>query len=110
MKHRTGEQYNPRVELEADSYRDKQFLEEERLQNEYEEACERKSKELLRRLNHFQIKNCGRLCKEEWCKLREYFFDYEIKPNIEFEKIIDDYIDEVVRKYDFLYKVNKEDK
>lgn len=104
MKHKVGENYNPRVEVEAENYRDKQFLEEERLQNEYEKDCERKIKELLRRLNHFHIKKCGRLCKEEWSKIRDYFFDYEIKPNTEFEEIIDDYVDEIIGKYDFLYK------
>lgn len=104
MKHRTGEQYNPRVELEADSYRDKQFLEEERLQNEYEEACEGKGKELLQELKKYQIDNYHKLSEEEWKDLNNYFVDYQISPETDYRKIIDDYIDEVVRKYDFLYK------
>ena len=110
MKHISGENYNSRVEVEAESYRDKQFLEEERLQNEYEKACEGKGKELLQELKKYQIDNYHKLSEKEWNDLNDYFVDYQVRPETDFEKILDDYIDEVVRKYDFLYKVNKEEK
>ena len=110
MQNRAGENYNSRVEVEAESYRDKQFLEEERLQNEYEETCERRGKELLQELKKHKIDNYHKLSEEEWEDLNDYFVDYQISPETNFTKILDDYIDEVVKKYDFLYKANKEDK
>ena len=110
MKHRAGENYNSRVEVEAESYRDKQFLEEERLQNDYEESCEKRGKELLQELKKHQSDNYHKLSEEEWNDLNDYFVNYQVRPETDYRKIIDDYIDKVVRKYDFLYKANKEDK
>lgn len=104
MKHISGESYNSRVEVEAENYRDKQFLEEERLQNEYEEACERRCKKLLQEFKKHQADSYHKLSEEEWEDLNDYFVDYQVRPETTLTKIIDDYIDEVVRKYDFLYK------
>ena len=87
----------------ADSYWEKRFQEMEDEENKYENECQKQFQLLFDELNSYHSKYKNNLSTQEWIELKEFIREYDITPETKFCDILDDFIENIIKKYDFLY-------
>lgn len=104
MKQYAGTGYDRKYEAMASDWRDREFDRYDKEQQEYEDKCEERWNEIMKKFRDFHKQEKDSLKSTEWSELEDYIREYPVTPETSFDDILDDYTTHLVEKYNFLYK------
>lgn len=71
-------------------------------EEEYEKLIKEKKYQLKDELDSWKLNHYGRLTPEEWNWLERFLGKYEIDEDTELHQVIEAYVEELGKRYDFL--------